>query len=55
VCFNPTEGMNSVGGIATGYGLDDRGIEFRVPVRARSFLSLILRVVKSGRVFGVVL
>jgi hypothetical protein len=30
---------NSVVGIATGYGLDDRGVEVRVPVGSRIFSS----------------
>jgi hypothetical protein len=31
--------MSSVVGIATGYGLDDRGVELRVPVGSRIFSS----------------
>jgi hypothetical protein len=30
---------DSEGGIATGYGLDDRGVEVRVPVGSRIFSS----------------
>jgi hypothetical protein len=36
---------DSVVGIATGYGLDDRGVEVRVPVGSRIFL---LHVLQTG-------
>jgi hypothetical protein len=36
---NSVRSRDSVVGIATGYGLDDRGVEFRVPVGSRIFSS----------------
>jgi hypothetical protein len=38
-------GWDCVVGIATGYGLDDRGVRVRVPVGSRTFL---LHVVQTG-------
>jgi hypothetical protein len=38
-CFLFVESWNSSIGIATGYGLDDKGIGVRVPVGARIFPS----------------
>jgi hypothetical protein len=42
------EGRDSVVGIASGYGLDDRGVGVRVPVRARLFHSPS----NPGRIWG---
>jgi hypothetical protein len=39
LCKRSVKSQDSAGGIATGYGLDDRGIEIRVPVGSRSFSS----------------
>jgi hypothetical protein len=39
-CIAPTyDNRDSVGGIATGYGLDDRGVGVRVPVGSKTFSS----------------
>jgi hypothetical protein len=35
-CTEPTWSRDGVVGIATGYGLDDRRLGFRVPVRSRT-------------------
>jgi hypothetical protein len=35
------ESRESVVGIATGYGLDDRGVEVQVPVESRIFLNVV--------------
>jgi hypothetical protein len=37
--YNMETSRDSVVGIATGYGLDDRGVEVRVPVGSRIFSS----------------
>jgi hypothetical protein len=37
--FSITFDLDSSVGIATGYGLDDRGVGVRVPVESRSFSS----------------
>jgi hypothetical protein len=37
--FVRTKSQESAVGIATGYGLDERGVGVRVPVRARIFTS----------------
>jgi hypothetical protein len=39
LCLIPLQGRENVVGIATGYGLDDRGVGVRVPVGSKIFSS----------------
>jgi hypothetical protein len=33
--------VQNLGGIATGYGLDDRGFGFQIPIRVKNFLNVV--------------